>query len=151
MNALAMPAPAGRMPAPQAQSVPADLQRFMAFDFGTRRTGVAVGSRLLGAAQPQASISVAGDARFAHIALRLKEWEPQALVVGVPYHPDGAPHDNTLRAQKFGRQLRGRFGLPVFEVDERYSTTEALAGGATDADAASACIILEQFLRSLSP
>ena len=151
MNALAMPAPAGRMPAPQAHSVPADLQRFMAFDFGTRRTGVAVGSRLLGAAQPQASISVAGDARFAHIALRLKEWEPQALVVGVPYHPDGAPHDNTLRAQKFGRQLRGRFGLPVFEVDERYSTTEALAGGAKDADAASACIILEQFLRSLSP
>ena len=151
MNALAMPAPAGRMPPTQAQSVPADLQRFMAFDFGTRRTGVAVGSRLLGAAQPQASISVAGDARFAHIALRLKEWEPQALVVGVPYHPDGAPHDNTLRAQKFGRQLRGRFGLPVFEVDERYSTTEALAGGAKDADAASACIILEQFLRSLPP
>jgi putative Holliday junction resolvase len=151
MNALAMRASAGRMPAPQAQSVPADLQRFMAFDFGTRRTGVAVGSRLLGAAQPQASISVAGDARFAHIALRLKEWEPQALVVGVPYHPDGAPHDNTLRAQKFGRQLRGRFGLPVFEVDERYSTTEALAGGAEDADAASACIILEQFLRSLPP
>ena len=143
MNALAMPPT-------QAQPVPADLQRFMAFDFGTRRTGVAVGSRLLGAAQPQATISVSGDARFAQIALRLKEWEPQALVVGVPYHPDGAPHDNTLRAQKFGRQLRGRFGLPVFEVDERYSTTEALASGATDADAASACIILEQFLRSLS-
>ena len=61
------------------------------------------------------------------------------------------PHDNTRRAQKFGRQLQGRFGLPVFEVDERYSTTEALAGGAKDADAASACIILEQFLRSLSP
>ena len=151
MNALAMPAPAGHMPPTQAQSVPTDLQRFMAFDFGTRRTGVAVGSRLLGAAQPQATISVSGDARFAQIALRLKAWEPQALVVGVPYHPDGAPHDNTLRAQKFGRQLRGRFGLPVFEVDERYSTTEALASGATDADAASACIILEQFLRSLSP
>ncbi len=66
-----------------------------------------------------------------------------------PFHPDGASHDNTLRAQKFARQLRGRFGLQVFEVDERYSTTEALAGGAADADAASACIILEQFLRSL--
>ncbi|HTH12181.1 MAG TPA: Holliday junction resolvase RuvX, partial [Acidovorax sp.] len=52
-------------------------------------------------------------------------------------------------ALKFGRQLRGRFGLPVFEVDERYSTTEAIAGGAKDADAASACIILEQFLRNL--
>jgi putative Holliday junction resolvase len=70
-------------------------------------------------------------------------------VIGVPYHPDGAPHENTARALKFGRQLRGRFNLPVYEVDERYSTTEALASGAKDADAASACIILEQFLRSL--
>jgi putative Holliday junction resolvase len=151
MSALAMPAPAAVLAPKQAKAVPEDLQRFMAFDFGTRRTGVAVGSRLLGGAQPQATISVAGDARFAQIALRLKEWEPQALVVGVPYYPDGAPHDNTMRARKFGRQLQGRFGLPVFEVDERYSTTEALAGGAKDADAASACIILEQFLRSLSP
>jgi putative Holliday junction resolvase len=67
----------------------------------------------------------------------------------VPFHPDGAAHDNTRRAQKFARQLRGRFNLPVFEVDERYSTTEALAAGAKDADAASACIILEQFLRSI--
>ena len=150
MNTLTMPASNGVLPPAQAKAVPADLQRFMAFDFGTRRTGVAVGSRMLGAAQPQATISVSGDARFAQIALRLKEWEPQALVVGVPYHPDGAPHDNTLRAQKFGRQLHGRFGLPGFEVDERYSTTEALADGAKDADAASACIILEQFLRSLS-
>jgi putative Holliday junction resolvase len=50
----------------------------------------------------------------------------------------------------FSRQLQGRFGLPVFEVDERYSTTEALQAGARDADAAAACIILEQFLRTLS-
>ncbi len=82
--------------------------------------------------------------------MRLAEWQPDALVIGVPYHPDGASHENTARALKFVCQLRGRFGLPVFEVDERYSTTEALAGGASDADAASACIILEQFLRSLS-
>jgi DNA primase len=58
--------------------------------------------------------------------------------------------ENTLRARKFARQLRGRYGLPVFEVDERYSTTEAKSQAATDADAASACIILEQFLRSLT-
>ncbi len=125
------------------------LSTFMAFDFGTQRTGVAVGNRLLGTAQPQATIAASGDARFAQIALRLKEWQPDAIVIGVPYHPDGAAHENTARAQKFGRQLRGRFGLPVCEVDERYSTTEALASGAKDADAASACIILEQFLRSL--
>jgi putative Holliday junction resolvase len=127
------------------------LSTFMAFDFGIKRTGVAVGSRLLGTAQAQPTIAALGDARFTEIALRLKEWQPDALVIGVPYHPDGAAHENTLRAQKFGRQLHGRFGLPVFEVDERYSTTEALASGAKDADAASACIILEQFLRSLNP
>jgi putative holliday junction resolvase len=67
----------------------------------------------------------------------------------VPFHPDGASHDNTLRAKKFARQLRGRLKLPVYEVDERYSTTEALAQGASDPDAGAACVILEQFLRSL--
>ena len=130
-------------------AVPAQLTTFIAFDFGTKRTGVAVGNRLLGTAQAQGSIQAQGDARFEPIGQRIKEWEPDAIVIGVPYHPDGAAHENTARAQKFGRQLHGRFGLPVFEVDERYSTTEALASGARDADAASACIILEQFLRSL--
>ncbi len=72
----------------------------------------------------------------------------------MPYHPDGAAHENTARALKFGRQLRGRFGLPVFEVDERYSTTEALQrwgflGAKRCRRGGSACIILEQFLRNL--
>jgi len=127
-----------------------NVQTFLAFDFGLKRTGVASGNRLTRTATPQTTISAAGDARFVPIAARIKEWQPDALVVGVPYHPDGASHENTLRAQKFARQLRGRFGLSVFEVDERYSTTEAHALGAADADAASACIILEQFLRSLT-
>jgi len=120
---------------------------------------VASGNRMLKSATPQRTIQAEGDARFAQVAERIKEWQPDALVIGVPYHPDGAAHENTARALKFGRQLRGRFGLQVFEVDERYSTTEAhaersrggsgFAGGAKDADAASACIILEQFLRNL--
>ncbi|NMM80562.1 Holliday junction resolvase RuvX [Acidovorax sp. SRB_14] len=131
-------------------AVPAQFQTFLAFDFGQKRTGVAVGNRMLGTASPQATIRAEGDARFVQVAERIAEWQPDALVIGVPFHPDGASHENTVRALKFGRQLRGRFGLPVFEVDERYSTTEALAGGARDADAASACIILEQFLRNLS-
>ena len=126
------------------------VQTFLAFDFGLKRTGVASGNRLTRTATPLTSITAMGDARFAPIAERIQEWQPDALVVGVPFHPDGAPHDNTARAQKFARQLRGRFGLEVFEVDERYSTTEANALGAADADAASACIILEQFLRSLA-
>jgi putative Holliday junction resolvase len=130
-------------------TVPAAQQTFLALDFGLKRTGVAVGNRLLRSAQPQATIRAEGDARFAQIAQRLKEWQPDALVVGIPFHPDGAAHENTVRAQKFARQLRGRFGLPVYEVDERYSTTEALAAGAADADAGAACVILEQFLRNL--
>jgi len=134
---------------PVPVAVPAHFQSFLAFDFGLKRTGVASGNRLLGTATPQATIKAEGDARFALVEARIKEWQPDALVVGVPFHPDGAPHENTRRAQKFARQLRGRFNLQVFEVDERYSTTEALASGARDADAASACIILEQFLRSI--
>jgi putative Holliday junction resolvase len=132
-----------------AVEVPGHLQTFMALDFGLRRTGVAVGNRMLRTAQPQPTIQAQGDARFDHVRKRLAEWQPQALVVGVPFHPDGADHENTLRARKFARALRGRFGLPVYEIDERYSTTEALSDGARDADAGAACIILEQFLRSL--
>lgn len=126
------------------------LQSFLAFDFGLKRTGVASGNRLLGSATGRGTIAAEGDARWVQVAERIRQWQPDALVVGVPLHPDGAPHDNTARAQKFARQLRGRFGLPVFEVDERYSTTEAHALGARDADEAAACIILEQFFRSLS-
>ena len=146
---MSVPQPASA-PVPAAIPVPAHLQSFLAIDLGLKRSGVAVGNRLLRSATPQATIRAEGDARFAQVAARLAEWQPDALVIGVPYHPDGASHENTARALKFARQLRGRFGLPVFEVDERYSTTEALSGGASDADAASACIILEQFLRSLS-
>ena len=145
---MSVPQPASA-PVPAAIPVPAHLQSFLAIDLGLKRSGVAVGNRLLRSATPQTTIRAEGDARFAQVAARLAEWQPDALVIGVPYHPDGASHENTARALKFARQLRGRFGLPVFEVDERYSTTEALSGGASDADAASACIILEQFLRSL--
>lgn len=131
-------------------NVPAQFQSFLAFDFGLKRTGVAVGTRMLRSATPQGTIKAEGEAaRFAQVAERIREWQPDALVVGVPYHPDGAAHENTTRALKFARQLRGRYGLQVYEVDERYSTTQAIAAGAADADAASACIILEQFLRNL--
>ena len=132
-----------------AQDVPAHFQTFLAFDFGLKRTGVATGNRLLRTATPQPTIRAEGNARIDQAAVRVKEWQPDALVVGVPFHPDGASHDNTTRARKFARQLRARCALPVYEVDERYSTTEALASGARDADAGAACVILEQFLRSL--
>ncbi|HMO48874.1 MAG TPA: Holliday junction resolvase RuvX [Rubrivivax sp.] len=130
-------------------SAAASVQCFLGFDYGSRRVGVAVGNSLLRRAQPLRTLAVQGEARFAAIGALLSEWRPDALVVGVPFHPDGAEHDNTQRARRFGRQLHGRFRLPVNEVDERYTTTEALADGAADVDAASAAIILEQFLRQL--
>ena len=120
---------------------------FLAFDFGTRRTGVATGNTLLGRATALKTLALEGDARFDAIAALIAEWQPDALVVGVPFHPDGAAHENTLRARRFARQLHGRFALPVHEVDERYTTTEALSEGASDTDAAAAAIILDQFLR----
>ena len=125
------------------------LHSCLAFDSGTRRVGVASGNTLTHCATPLRTIAAEGEARFAVIAALIEEWRPDALVVGVPFHPDGAAHDNTARARRFARQLLGRFHLAVHEVDERYSTTEAHAQGAVDADAASAAIILEQYLRTL--
>jgi putative Holliday junction resolvase len=122
-------------------------QSFLAFDFSQRRVGVATGTTLTGSARPLKTLTSEGDARFAAIGALIKEWQPDALVVGVPRHPDGAPHDNTARAQRFARQLHGRFRLPVHEVDERWTTTAAAEAGARDLDAAAAALILEQFMR----
>lgn len=119
-------------------------QSFLAFDFGTRRIGVASGTRLLGAAEPRATLK-SGD--WDAIAALIKTWQPDALVVGVPCHPDGAAHEMTAKARSFGRRLAGRHHLPVFEVDERYTSVEAEAEGAHDVDAAAAALILEQFFR----
>jgi putative Holliday junction resolvase len=119
-------------------------QSFLAFDFGLRRIGVASGTRLLGVAEPRETVK-GGD--FDAIAALVQAWQPDALVVGVPRHPDGAPHDMTAKAQAFGRRLAGRHHLPVFEVDERYTSVEAEREGARDVDAAAAALILEQFFR----
>ncbi len=87
-----------------APPVSSALQSFLAFDFGLQRTGVAYASRLLGQAQPQGTVKASGDAKWPLIAQHIERWQPDALVVGVPYHPDGASHENTVRAQKFARQ-----------------------------------------------
>jgi putative holliday junction resolvase len=127
---------------------PSSYQSFLAFDYGLKRTGVATGQRLLGSATPLTTVAAEGDARFDRIAVLIRDWQPDALVVGVPRHPDGAEHENTRRARRFARQLQGRFRLPVFEVDERYSTVEVESGSRPrDVDAAAAALILEQHFR----
>ena len=131
-----------------ASSVRGD-RSFLAFDYGLRRVGVASGNTVLGRAQPLRTIEACGEARFSVISELVSQWQPDELVVGVPFHPDGAPHENTDRARRFARQLRGRTGLAVHEVDERYSTVQAKADGARDLDAAAAAVILQQFLDHL--
>jgi putative Holliday junction resolvase len=128
-----------------AMAAASSPRSFLAFDYGTRRIGVAAGNSLTRTATPLRTI--AATARVEAIAQLVAEWRPDALVVGIPRHPDGAPHDNTRRAERFARQLAGRFKLPVHEVDERYTSVEAATLGARDVDAAAAALILEQFLR----
>jgi len=120
----------------------------MAFDFGTKRIGIAVGNTLTQLGQPIKTITeTSGDACFKVVEGLLKEWQPNRLVVGMPCHPDGAEHEMSARARRFGNQLQGRFQLPVEWVDERY--TSAVLEGNPDMrdnlDAESAALILEQY------
>ena len=102
----------------------------LAFDFGTKRIGVAIGTRLgegrCGPARALTTIgSEANDARFAAIEVLIAEWQPILLLVGRPLNDDGTPHELTARCERFAKQLRGRFRLPVEDVDERFSSTTA--------------------------
>jgi putative Holliday junction resolvase len=120
----------------------------MAFDYGTRRIGVAVGNTLTKAGQPLKVIAEQSeDVRFKAIQTLIKEWQPNQLVVGLPCHPDGTEHEMSAKARRFGNQLHGRFQLPVEWVDERY--TSAVLEGDPDMrdnlDAESAALILEQY------
>jgi putative Holliday junction resolvase len=98
----------------------------LAFDFGTRRIGVAIGNRLLRVARALTTIDAEANAvRFSAIAALVEEWRPERLVVGRPVHMDGTGHAMTVRAERFARQLEGRFAIPVTAVDERLTTQEA--------------------------
>ena len=98
----------------------------LAFDFGLRRIGVAVGDWETRLAHPLETISgEANDQRFGRISALIDEWKPRELVVGLPFHMDGTEHDLTRRARRFANQLNGRFGLPVAPVDERLTSYDA--------------------------
>jgi putative Holliday junction resolvase len=129
----------------------------LAFDFGTRRIGVAVGTVRLRHARALTTIEAEGnEQRFAAIGALIDEWQPDALVVGLPLHADGTAHETTARARRFARQLHGRYALPVIEVDERYTSELAHTklerggrGGRADRalrDAVAAELILQAFL-----
>ena len=117
-------------------------QVVLAFDFGTRRIGVAIGNSITRQARPLKVIASESSARWDAIKAVVREWHPTQFVVGLPRHPDGAEHEMTRRSQRFGRQLAGRYGIPVAFVDERYSSA-VLEGDRNDADAAA--VILQQW------
>lgn len=104
----------------------APLQRVLGFDYGTRQIGVAVGQTLTGHANPLKELRARdGIPDWNQIGALLKEWQPDALIVGLPLNMDGSPSEMSARAEKFARRLHGRFQLPVHCVDERLSTFEA--------------------------
>lgn len=99
---------------------------YLAFDFGERRIGVAIGNDLTATARALTAIDASNDsARFDAVATLVNEWQPAAFVVGRPTHPDGAAHAMTGRCERFARQLQGRFARPAYLVDERYTSVEA--------------------------
>ena len=110
----------------QLNSAAAPAGSVLAFDFGKRRIGVAVGETATGIAHPLATIAeTASRQRFAAIGALIETWRPVLLIVGVPTRADGTAHAMTASAQRFARQLRGRFGLPVICCDERFTTRAA--------------------------
>lgn len=115
------------------------------FDFGEKRIGVAVGNTMTRSARAYKILdSRTNDARWKAVSAVIAEWQPVALVVGVPSHPDGTAHEMTERCKRFARQLQGRYGLLVIEVDERYSSAVVEEQGEFIDDEA-ASVILQQF------
>lgn len=105
---------------------PAVSGTVLAFDFGLKRIGIAVGETLLGQARALVTLELeSNEARFAAISRLIEEWQPALLVVGLPLSLDGGEHDMTVRCRRFANQLHGRFGLPVALRDERLTSAAA--------------------------
>ena len=126
----------------------------LAFDFGTRRIGVAVGTTITRSARALETIDATHpDRRNAALDRVIAEWRPELLVVGLPVHADGTPHAMTGRARRFGDELRQRFGIPVEYADERHTSELARAAltgrgreGRHKRDEVAAQIILQGWL-----
>jgi putative Holliday junction resolvase len=158
MPERAMPRSAPELQAPISSRAFPPRGTVLAFDYGLRRVGVAIGELETRNAHPLAVIRAEGTARHAEIDRLIEEWKPGALVVGVPQRDDGA-HPLGARATRFARQLAARFRLPVACVDESYSSVEAesrlrVAAGARRSarasrsrtlDAHAAQLLLEQY------
>jgi putative Holliday junction resolvase len=129
-------------------------ETLLAFDYGVKKIGVAIGNTLTYQARPlQILVSSTREQRFAAIAALLNSWQPNRVIVGLPLATDGGEQYASLRCRRFANQLHGRFGLPVELVDERGSSVEAqeLLGTNAADDAMAAAVILQRYLDNLVP
>ncbi|MGK5020087.1 MULTISPECIES: Holliday junction resolvase RuvX [unclassified Janthinobacterium] len=122
------------------------MDTILAFDFGLKRIGVAIGNSMICQAKPLSVITAtANEPKFAAIDSLIKEWGASRIVVGLPSHPDGTEHDMSARCRRFANQVHGRFSLPVELVDERYSSAVIAAKRGEVIDDRAAAIILQQY------
>ena len=133
------------------------VRTFLGFDFGMKNIGVAVGQDLTHTANPLTVIKAReGIPNWGQIQALIDQWQPQQLIVGLPYNMDGSEQEMTAAARRFGNRLNGRFHLPVEWQDERLSTFEALdqlgiqskmqSNNREDVDRISAQLILQSWL-----
>ena len=135
------------------------IHTLLAFDFGTRSIGVAVGQMITGTAAPLEALPARdGIPNWQQVEKLLGEWQPQQLVVGLPLNMDGSDQPLTNLARKFANRLHGRFGLPVAHCDERLTSADARATlfelggfrklGKQKVDSVAACIILQSYMQA---
>lgn len=118
----------------------------LAFDFGLKRIGVAVGNTFLRQAEALSIIHApTNDGKFADITKLIEQWQPVLCVVGLPMHPDGADNEMTQRCKRFANQLHGRFNIPAVLVDERYSSAVLSNSRGEFIDDDAAALILQQY------
>ncbi len=134
------------------------MQTLLGFDFGSQRIGVAVGQGITGTASALCTISAVHDAPdWVRITTLINEWQPEALVVGLPRHADGSDSESTRAARTFAQQLDARYRLPVFTMDERLSSHAAALlhrdsrTASAGLDAVAARIILQDWLDTRDP
>ena len=122
------------------------IDTILAFDFGLKRIGVAIGNSMICQAKPLSVITAtANEPKFAAIDSLIREWGASRIVVGLPSHPDGTEHEMSARCRRFANQVHGRFNLPVELVDERYSSAVITAKRGEVIDDRAAAIILQQY------
>lgn len=132
----------------------------LGFDYGRARIGVAVGTQITGRARELCLLKARdGIPDWQQVAGLIAEWQPSALVVGLPLNMDGSPSEMSALAEKFARRLEGRFGLPTHTWDERLTSFEARGlrqqgAGAhrqQSVDALAAALLLESWLQQQAP